>query len=54
MSSRAFVTILCMLLVFALGTIQARTHVQLALACHRSIILAQRKLRLTMQRGVWS
>ena len=37
-----------MLLVFA----WARTrlaHVQLALACQRSMILAQRKLRLTMQ-----
>ena len=32
-----------------LGTIQARTHVQLALACQRSMIFAQRKLRLTMQ-----
>ena len=32
-----------------LDTIQARTHVQLALACQRSMILAQRKLRLTMQ-----
>ena len=32
-----------------LGTIQARTHVQLALACQRSMIVAQRKLRLTMQ-----
>ena len=32
-----------------LGTIQARTHVQLALACQRSMILAQRKLRLTIQ-----
>ena len=31
------------------GTIQARTHVQLALACQRSMIFAQRKLRLTMQ-----
>ena len=30
-----------------LGTIQARTHVQLALACQRSMILAQRKLRRT-------
>ena len=29
-----------------LGTIQARTHVQLALACQRSMIFAQRKLRL--------
>ena len=32
-----------------LGTIQARTHVQLALACQRSMIFAQRKHRLTMQ-----
>ena len=32
-----------------LGTIQARTHVQLALACQQSMIFAQRKLRLTMQ-----
>ena len=32
-----------------LGTIQARTHVQLALACRRSMIFAQRKLRLTTQ-----
>ena len=32
-----------------LGTIQARTHVQLALACQISMILAQRKLRITMQ-----
>ena len=32
-----------------LGTIQARTHVQLALACQRSMMFAQRKLRLTMQ-----
>ena len=31
-----------------LGTIQARTHVQLALACQRFMISAQRKLRLTM------
>ena len=31
-----------------LGTIQARTHVQLALACRRSMIFAQRKLRLTI------
>ena len=38
-----------------LGTIQARTHVQLALACQRSMILAQRKLRLTVQHvyGQW-
>ena len=32
-----------------LGTIQARTHVQLALACQRSMIFVQRKLRLTTQ-----
>ena len=32
-----------------LGTIHARTHVQLALACQSSMMLAQRKLRLTMQ-----
>ena len=32
-----------------LGTIQARTHVQLALARQKSMILAQRKLRITMQ-----
>ena len=32
-----------------LGTIQARTHVQLALACQRSMVSAQRKLWLTMQ-----
>ena len=32
-----------------LGTIQARTHVQLALAWQQSIIQAQRRLRLTMQ-----
>ena len=49
MSSRAFITTLCMLLVLCLGTIQARTHVQLALACQRSVIFDQRKLRLTMQ-----
>ena len=33
----------------SLGTIQARTHVQLALACQRSMICAQHRLRLTMQ-----
>ena len=32
-----------------LGTIQARTHVLLARACQQSMILAQHKLRLTMQ-----
>ena len=32
-----------------LGTIQARTHVQLALACQRSMLCAQHKLRLTLQ-----
>ena len=31
------------------GTIQARTHVQLALACQKSMIFVQRKLRLTMK-----
>ena len=33
----------------SLGTIQARTHVQLALACQQSMIRAQHMLRLTMQ-----
>ena len=32
-----------------LGTIQARTHVQLALACQQSMIRVQNRLRLTMQ-----
>ena len=32
-----------------LGTIQARTHVQLALACQQSTIRVQHRLRLTMQ-----
>ena len=32
-----------------LGTIQARSRVQLALACQRSILCAQHRLRLTMQ-----
>ena len=32
-----------------LCTIQARTHVQLALACQQSMIRAQQRLRLTMQ-----
>ena len=32
-----------------LGTIQARTHAQLALACQQSLIRAQHRLRLTMQ-----
>ena len=32
-----------------LVTIQARTYVQLALACQRFMIFVQRKLRLTMQ-----
>ena len=31
------------------GTIQVRTHVELALACRRSMIFAQGKLRRTMQ-----
>ena len=42
-----------------LGTIQARTHGQLALACQQSVIHAQHRLRLTMQHvyghgGNWS
>ena len=32
-----------------LGTLQARTHVQLALGCQRSMLCAQHRLRLTMQ-----
>ena len=32
-----------------LGTIQARTHVQLALACQQYMIRVQHRLRLTMQ-----
>ena len=32
-----------------LGTIQARTHVQLALACQQSMLKVQHRLRLTMQ-----
>ena len=32
-----------------LGTVQARTHVQLALECQQSLIHAQRRLRFTMQ-----
>ena len=32
-----------------LGTIQARTHVQLALACQRSMLCAQHRIRLAMQ-----
>ena len=38
-----------MLLVCVLGTIQARTHVQLALVCQQSMLEVQHKLRLTMQ-----
>ena len=38
-----------LLVFFFLGTIQARTHVQLALACQQSMIRSQRRLRLTMQ-----
>ena len=44
-----FIMILRMLLAICLGSIQARTHVQLALACQQSLIHAQRRLRLTMQ-----
>ena len=32
-----------------LGTIQARTHVQLALACQQSMIRVQHRLRFTMK-----
>ena len=32
-----------------LGTVQARTHIQLALACRQSILKVQHKLGLTMQ-----
>ena len=35
----------------SLGTIQARTHVQLALACQRSMLCAQHRLRFTVQHG---
>ena len=49
MSSRVFIMTLCMLLVFAWAPSRPRTHVQLAFACQRSMILSQRKLRLTMQ-----
>ena len=44
-----FFMILCMLLVFVWATIQARTHVQLALACQQSMIRVQHRLRLTTQ-----
>ena len=33
----------------AAGTIQARTHVQLALACQQLMLSVQQRLRLTMQ-----
>ena len=33
----------------SLDTIQARTHVQLALACQQSMLSVQHRLRLTMQ-----
>ena len=50
MSSRVFITILCMHAAgICLGTIQARTHVQLALACQQSMIHVQHRLQLTMQ-----
>ena len=32
-----------------LGTVQARTHVQLALACQQSMLSVQHRLRLTMR-----
>ena len=50
MSSCVFITILCMLLGICVGTIQDRTHVQLALGCQQSVIHAQHRIRLTMQR----
>ena len=34
---------------FCLGTIQARTHVQLALACQQSMLKVQHRFRFTMQ-----
>ena len=37
-----------------LGTIQARTHVQLAIACQQALIHAQRGLRLTHATRAWS
>ena len=37
-----------MLLAFCLGTVQARTHVQLAFACQQSMIRVQHRPRLTM------
>ena len=37
-----------------LSTIQARTHVQLALACQRSMILDQRKTSTHHATCVWS
>ena len=49
MSSRVSITILKHAAGICLGTIQARTHVQLALACQQSMIRAQHRLRLTMQ-----
>ena len=39
---------------FCLGTIQARTNVQLALACRRSMIFAQRKTSAHHATRVWS
>ena len=49
MSIRVSIMILKHAAGVCLGTIQARTHVQLALACQQSMICAQHKLRLTMQ-----
>ena len=39
----------CRVFIAFLGTIQAHTHVQLALACQQSLIQTQHRLRLTMQ-----
>ena len=49
MGSRVSIMILNTQPEFVLGTIHARTHVQLALACRRSMLCAQHRLRLTMQ-----
>ena len=49
MSNRVFVPILMHAAGICLGAIQARTHVQLALACQQSMIRVQHSLRLTMQ-----
>ena len=47
MSSHAFITILCMFLVFAWA--RSTLVLMCSFACRRSMMFAQRKLRLTMQ-----